>query len=231
MKKLIGGVFALFLLIFLSACPVEYPGPGGSGSSGARVGFPTITGIPPVNYSNAPIQITFDSSTPDAVFYYTLDGSLPSPDTGNRFNGPFLFLEPNNNTTPRPGHVQVRVIATREGMTNSIVTNRDFQVFETVPASGWNNATTEIHFGTGQGFSGAISVGIRLENGVIDSANAIIQSNDSADFLIIAENHARAFWTQMNHWDFDTRTTATVTSAGIREAARQALVAAGVIQN
>ena len=237
MKKIIGGVFALFLLVFLSACPIEYSGPGGgSVGPGGRVAQPFIDPSPSRNFNDERIQISFRSTTPDAVFYYTLDGSIPSPATGIRFNAPF-FLEPNNNNTPRPGHIQVRVIATREGMTNSLIRNQNFQIFETMPALYWDNRTTEMFYGTARGFSpGLIRVGIRLQDGVIDAAGATFVNGysgfpDTASDFTAAMNHARAFWTRMNHWDFDTNTGATYSSRAIREAARLALVAAGVIQN
>ena len=241
MKKLMGGVFALFLLIFLNACPVEYPGPTVPGSGpGGRVLQPFIDTIPIRLYNNAPMQISFRSNTPNAVFYYTLDGSIPSPENGIRYNGPF-YLEPGNvniSNTPRHGHIQIRVIGTREGMTDSLIRNQDLQIFETVPASEWGNMTTGVFHGTGQGyFGGTVRVGLRLVDGIINHAEATFVTGyggtppcSSNDFDH-AVNHARAFLALMNHWDFDARTGATGSSAGIRTAARQALVNAGVIQD
>lgn len=237
MRKLIAGALALFLFVFFLACDNPSNGNGPSAPP-LRVGLPSITSTPTRSYNNAPVVITFSSATSGAVFYYTLNGDTPVPGTSIRYDGPFTLMPGNENIsdTPRLGHIEVRVIGVREGMTNSFVQSHSFQIFETVSASYWSNQTTAVFYGVGTGYYGGVMrVGIRLVDGVIDHAGATIQSGyggtppDTGSDFNHAVSHARAFWALMNHWDFDARTGATGSSGGIRTATRQALVNAGVI--
>jgi hypothetical protein len=239
MTKLLRGGFALLLVIFLSACPTDDTDPtDGSSVPTEKVKTPVIGMNPNRPFNNGPINISFTSSTSGAEFYYTLDGSTPSSTAGTKYNGSFP-LEPDNvniHDTPHRGSIQVRVIGIKEGLYNSSIISQNFQLFETEPAATWENKTTAMVYGEGQGHEGTIRVGLQLKDGILDAESITIEdgyngtSNDTADLYTAAKNRAKNFWELMNHWDFDAVSGATDSSNGIRAAAKAALTNAGVIE-
>jgi hypothetical protein len=220
MTKVIRGVFALFLIVFLGACPTDASDDGLKGN----VEAPVIRLSPDRSFNNEPIQITLTTTTPDASIYYTTNGSAPTATNGTPYTEPFSL-----NTTTPPGRIQVRAIGIKEGLKDSSISSRNLQIFEAV---NWSNITGT-GTGTAYGHGAGLTVTLELKDGVIDLTNSSIDGPNETldlDMYSTAKNHALTFWQRMNHWDFDTVSGATESSRGIREATRQALIDAGAIQ-
>jgi uncharacterized protein with FMN-binding domain len=232
MEKLIRGVFALLLLVFLGACPSDVPDTTEVPSG--RVGTPAIVKNPSRNYNNERIEISFTSSTSGAEFYYTLDGSAPSTDAGVKYDGPF-FLDPGNENisdTPNPGSIQVRVIGIKEGLRNSSISSQTFQIFlkELIKDGDGNAITSESAGGTGVGgyySSGQnVQVTVTVTDGLITAAyqNGYNDTaSHTAEYWAAAAAHAAQFLSTMNSWEFDTVTGATFSSRAIKDGLGKAM--------
>src|ERR1700690_3164322 len=95
---------AIFLLtVWLSACGggSGYGGGGGGGGGSTPAAAPTIS--PVAAQGNAQI-VSLASATPNAVVYYTVDGSTPTT-ASQRYQAPFLVAS----------NLNVKAIATAAG--------------------------------------------------------------------------------------------------------------------
>jgi hypothetical protein len=220
MTKVIRGVFALLLIVFLGACPTD----ASNDDPNTPVEAPVIRLDPDRSFNNGPISVSLSSTTDGAIIYYTTNGSAPTV-TSTRYTEPFS-LDP----IDPPGRIQVRAIGIKEGLKESSISRKDLQIFETV---NWGNITKK-GTGTARGHGDGLTVVIELKDGVIDLINSTIDGPNETqdlDMYSIAKSHALKFWQRMNHWDFDAVSGATESSSGIREATRQALIDAGAIQD
>jgi len=243
-KLLIGqGILILALLVFLAACDVDGPTselpPLPTPPPGGMVATPSIAPNPNRNFDPSQITITLATTTPDAIIYFTLDGSSPanSP-TRIQYDPPLIltvadvasytqrgvgheYLVPAD--VEIPGFVRMGVIAIREGFTNSFITWRNFQI---IPHEQIAIADGE-HTGTGRGYYGYIEVTLVVENGEIMEVTIADGYSGSLDenpiYWPTARAHAELFMTTMNSVKFDALTGATISSAGIRVAAMDAL--------
>jgi len=231
MAKLIRGVFALLLVVFLSACPSGDPDL--TEVSGGRVVAPVIKMNPSRPFNNGPIEISFTSTTSDVEFYYTLDGSVPSSSAGVKYNGPFSLAPGNENIrdTPSPGFIRVRVIGIKEGLTDSSIRSQLFQIFPNEPIKdGTGNEITSSATGIGAGGyhdpSQKVLVTVTVTNGVI---SAVYENgyNDTtlhtSEYWKVATDRADLFLSTMNSWEFDTITGATRSSQAIKEGLEKAM--------
>jgi hypothetical protein len=222
MTKVTRGVFALLLIAFLGACPTDAS--DDDPKDNTPVGAPVIRLEPDRSFNNEPISISLSSTTDGAIIYYTTDGSAPAA-TSTRYTGPFS-LDP----IDPPGRIRVRAIGIKEGLENSSISSRNLQIFE---KKNWSNITAT-GTGTATGHGPGLTVVIELKDGVIDLKKSSIEGpNETQDLEMYstAKKHALNFWQRMNHWDFDAVSGATESSRGIKEAARQALIDAGAIQD
>ena len=215
----VSGAFAL--LVLLVSCPIDYP-------IGPQVATPSMQMVPtgpiiigddniPRTFSNAPISITL-TSTSGASIYYTLDGSDPATSaTRVRHDAP-ITLTPAGNTSP--GNVVLQAIGIKANHPNSIIMRHEFQVFPRVPIGTFSGSVP----GTGTGYYGSeIRVTLHFEDGFV---NHIVITDfgglQTLTYWNVARNHAMDFINTMNSGDFDTRTGATTSSAGIRSAVMEA---------
>jgi uncharacterized protein with FMN-binding domain len=231
MEKLIWGVFALLLIVFLGACPHDDPGTPEVPSG--RVGAPVIGKDPRRNY-NEKIEISFTSSTPNAEFYYTLDGSAPSPDIGVKYNGPFPLESGNEyiRNTPNPGSIQVRVIGIKEGLRDSSISSQNFQIFRKELIKDGNGDVIPLASATGTGVGGYHSssqnvlVTVTVTNGLITAAyqNGYNDTTlHTPEYWNVATAHADQFLSTMNSWEFDTVTGASRSSQAIKDGLEKAM--------
>jgi uncharacterized protein with FMN-binding domain len=232
MAKLLRGVLALFLVAFLSACPSDTSDSTNEPSGGGRVVAPVIKMDPPRSFNSEAISISFTSTTPDAEFYYTLDGSTPSANT-TKYTGPFSLAPDNANIkdTPYPGSIQVRVIGTKAGMDNSTIKSQNFQIFskELIKDAGGTEITgTATGIGKG-GYHSADQkalVTVTVTKGVITAAyeNGYDgTASHTPDYWASATAHADKFLATMNSCEFDTVTGASRSSAAIKDGLKEAM--------
>ena len=219
------GIVALILLMFFSACPGEEE--SGNGGAGGALLPPSITRDPNRAFHNAPMTITLtpNPNVPDASIFYTIDGTDPAGADGILYAGAItLPLSTVNN--PRQGYTQLQFIARKDGYSDSVTVQREFQIF-TQPAWGDGTYSSTSH-GTGVGYEGGVIgvtltfasgviTGVEVENGYDGS------STQSAGYWEPAPEFAQAFLPVMNHWDFDVSTGATYSSQAISDAAREAI--------
>jgi len=220
------GVFCAFaLLVLLVGCPIDYP-------HGSQVVTPSIQMTPnrpiitgddriPRTFSNAPISITL-TSTPGASIYYTLDGSTPSATNGNRYTGPFSLSAPAN---ALGGRVVLQAIGIKENHPDSTIIRHEFQIFPRTPIGDGSFSSPPVKTGIGIGYQdGEVEVILTLADGFITNVSFVdVHGEQSDGFWELARDHANRFLMDMNSWDFDTRTAATITSEGLRDAARIAI--------
>ena len=233
MKKLLIGQLnaglVLVLLAVCSSCPITDPvidgnnNDNGSPVISSRVGTPIIQRSPGRVYNNAPIRITLICSTPDAHIYYTIDWSSPEGPDALLYDEPFS-LDFSSTNDPRRGFIKVQAIAKKEGLADSLLALQEFQVFETEP---FGEFSGNLH-GSGTGYNqGLLGVSLTLVDGFITEVAIENGYNgtakESEGYWIPAHDHGIHFLKLMNHWDFDTRTSATYSSIAIRNAAREAL--------
>jgi uncharacterized protein with FMN-binding domain len=234
MTKLLWGISALLLVVFLSACPVEDPDTT-NGTNDGKVATPVIGMNPSRFFHNDRIEISFSSSTSGAEFYYTLNGNAPSASSGTKYTGPF-FLELDNANirgTPLTGYIQVQVIGIKEGFRNSTVGKKNLQIFpkETIKDNDGNVIALASDTGIGVGgyhnpTTQKILVTVTVTNGIItaDYTNGH-EGTDShtPEYWTVAVNHANLFLSTMNSCDFDTMTGATFSSRAIKDGLKKAL--------
>jgi uncharacterized protein with FMN-binding domain len=231
MTKLLRGVLALLLVALLSACPSDTSESTDEPSGGGQVAAPTIRIDPSRSFNNGPISISFTSATPEAEFYYTLDGSAPSA-SAEKYTGPFS-LEPGNTNiknTPYPGYIQVKVIGIKAGQTNSPVVSRNFQIFssELIPNDDDPISGSDTGIGTG-GYHNAnqkILVTVTVTDGVISAEyqNGYDSTTPhTSEYWSAAVNHANQFLSTMNSYEFDTITGASRSSAAIKDGITEAM--------
>jgi hypothetical protein len=234
MVRIIQGVFALLLVVVLGACP-QASDPSEEVPTG-RVGSPVIVRNPNRSFNNERIEISFTSSTLDAEFYYTLDGSAPSPDTGVKYNGPF-FLEPGNENirdTPYPGSVKVRVIGKKEGLRDSfVIDSQSFQIFSKEPVKDGDGTVIASASATGIGEGGYHNpdeqealVTVTVTDGFITATyqNGYNGTDLHTDeYWALATAHANQFLSTMNSWEFDTLTGASFSSWAIKDGLGKAM--------
>ncbi|MDR2210529.1 MAG: chitobiase/beta-hexosaminidase C-terminal domain-containing protein [Spirochaetaceae bacterium] len=237
-KLLIRGAFALLLVVFLGACPQGDPDPKDEpnepGKPSGRVGAPVIGKEPSRTFNNEGIKISFTSPTTGADFYYTLDGSAPSPETGIKYNGPFS-LEPGNaniRDTPLRGSIQVRVIGTKEGLNDSFVSSQNFQIFpkELIKDGGDTVIASASATGTAEGGyhspSQKILVTVTVKDGLISAEyqNGYDgTTSHTPEYWTAATTRADQFLSTMNSWEFDTITGATRSSLAIKAGIEKAM--------
>jgi uncharacterized protein with FMN-binding domain len=233
MTKLIWGISALLLVVFLSACPLEDPDPTDV-NKGGKVASPSVKMNPSRPFNNGPIEISFSSSTPGVEFYYTLNGNAPSTNAGNKYTGPF-FLELNNENirdTPLPGYIQVQVVGIKEGFSNSIIGKQNLQIFpkETIKDDDGNEIASASDTGIGVGGyynpNQNVLVTVTVTDGLITAVyeNGYNGTNShTSEYWTLAVNHANQFLSTMNSWDFDTVTGATYSSKAIKDGIEKAM--------
>ena len=219
-------IFCAFALsILLVSCPIEYVP-----RYGDRIATPAIQMTPnrPVFYGDDEIPRAFNAgtlaitltSTPGATIYFTTNGTIPSATNGESFTMPInLIYRPG--IEPR-GRIVFQAIGIKEGHPDSAVARKEFQIFPrpTIPTPHPPSVTSE---GIGYG-GGRVEVTLTLAGGNITTVHfEDLDHRQTSIFWIMAMDHAREFFTTMNHWDFDVRTGATATSVAIRQAAQEAL--------
>ena len=210
-------VFCAFaLLVLLVSCPIDYP-------YGPQVATPSIQANPNRAFGNDiyQLQITLATTPADADIFFTLDGSIPSATNGTRYTVPFSI--PTAGRTS-PGLVELRAIGIRENHPDSSIATRVFQVF---PRVSWHDFSGTTQPGTGIGYGGptapdpVIGVTLTLTNGVI--TNVIFSGHQTDGYWDMARSHVENFLLTMNCWNFLPVSGATLSSNGLRDAAREAL--------
>jgi uncharacterized protein with FMN-binding domain len=185
-------------------------------------------------FNSGPIQISFTSSTSGAEYYYTLNGSAPSPSVGIKYNGLFPLAPDNANisNTPHRGFIQVRVIGIKEGLNDSRISSRNFQIFpnEPIKDGDGNVITSASTTGTGEGgyhsSSQKVLVTVTVTNGVITAAyqNGYNGTEShTSEYWTVATAHATQFLSTMNSWEFDAVTGATFSSRAIKDGLGKAM--------
>ena len=232
MKKLLLTLFAVSALGLLAGCPSEALPPGvggGNGGSGGppeRVVMPAILMTPNRTFNSGDIIINFTSTTPETIFFYTLDGSEPTS-ASTRFVSPFPLRIADTGANDR---VTLRVVGTRAGFDASPINTLIFHIAERQRHGTFSG--TKTGFGEGIGYlGGRTRVILTLTDGFIENAEIITgyggtatESDDEELFFWTpARTHAYEFIMVMNSVEFDVLTGATGSSESIRDGARQAL--------
>jgi len=231
MKKLLLTMFAASALGLLAGCPSEaLPDIGGGNGEGGgpplRAPMPAIEMTPNRAFNNDDITINFTSTTPEPIFFYTLDGSEPTS-ASRRFGGPFPLRIADTGVNDR---VTLRVIGTGAGLAASPTNTLMFHI-----AARQRHGTftgTRTGYGEGIGYlGGRTRVILTLVDGFIDAVTihtgyggtATESDDEELFFWTPAHNHAHEFMMVMSSVEFDVLTGATGSSESIRDGARQAL--------
>ena len=231
MKKLLLTIFAVFALGLLTGCPSEaLPGigDGEGGSPPLRAPMPVIAMTPNRTFNTGDITINFTSTTPEPVFFYTLDGSEPTS-ASRRFGGPFPLRIADTGANDR---VTLRVIGTGAGLAASPINTLTFHIAERRRHGDFTGTRTD--HGEGIGYlGGRTRVILTLVDGFIDAVTihtgyggTATESDDEEEGLVFwtpAHNHAHEFMMVMSCVEFDVLTGATGSSESIQDGARQAL--------
>jgi len=216
---------AFALPVVLVSCPIHYP-------LGPQIATPSMQMNPnrtivrgldriPRAFSNVPLSITL-TTTPGADIYFTLDGTDPSATNGTRYTGPFQLSAPVNAVG---GRVVLQAIGIKENHPDSNIIRYEFQVFPRTAIGDGSFSSPPAKPGRAVGYGGGdVEVILTLTAGLITNIAFVdVHGEQTAGFWEIARDHADMFLRDMNSWDFDTRTGATLTSEGLREAARIAI--------
>jgi uncharacterized protein with FMN-binding domain len=178
-------------------------------------------------FNNGPISITLATETPDAVIYYTLDGSIPAAKNGTLYAGPFdLTFDKTKNTDYR-GFVRVQAIALKADYPTSAMASRIFQVFpaEQIKGADGKPATGGPVTGTGTGYYAPVEVSLSLNDGYITNLRFInVDDKQTEAFFNMARTYAIEFFKVMNSADFVSAVSgASYSGNGVREAAQDAI--------
>ena len=228
MKKLLLTIFAVSALGLLAGCPSEALPDFGGGNGGAplRAPTPTIAMTPNRTFNTGDITINFTSTTPEPVFFYTLDGSEPTS-ASRRFGGPFPLRIADTGANDR---VTLRVIGTGAGLAASPINTLTFHIAERRRHGTFTGTRTD--HGEGVGYlGGRTRVTLTLVDGIIEAVTiqtgyggtATESDDEELFFWTPAYNHAREFIMVMSCVEFDVLAGATGSSESIQDGARQAL--------
>jgi uncharacterized protein with FMN-binding domain len=231
MEKLLRGVSALFLVVFLSACPSgDTPNPTDEPSG--QVANISLQMDPNRKFNNGPILITLSTATPDVDIFYTLDRSAPSATNGIRYTGPFHLTADDTNDADYRGYVVLRTIGIKAGLRDSSINSQSFQIFPNEPIKDDTGNVIPSVSATGIGVGGHYStnqnilVTVTVTNGVITAIYQNGYNNTTShtnDYWAAATAHANQFLSTMNSWEFDTVTGASFSSRAIKDGLGKAM--------
>lgn|GEM_PF-1603772 len=232
MKGQFLAIIAVLALGLLAGCPSEALPDfnGGGGPPPPRAAMPQIIRTPDRLFNTGDITINFTTTTPEAIFFYTLNGPNPtSASTSTPFNGPFPLRIADTGANDR---VTLRVIAARDGFDDSPIHTLTFHIAERRRHGDFTGTRTG--HGEGTGYTGGRTrVGLTLVDGFITDVDIITGYAGSAIdtdyeelgmfFWTPAYNHASEFIRVMSCVEFDVLVGATSSSRSIQDGARQAL--------